>query len=564
MPHILITSALPYINGVKHVGNLVGSILPADVFSRYHRLIGNDVLFICGTDEHGTPAEIAAAEAGLPVAEYCGRQHVVQREIYERFGIAFDFFGRSSSLANRKLTQQFAEWLEGNGFIEAKSSLQPYSATDDRFLPDRYVTGTCPYCGFERARGDQCDRCGRLLDPTLLINPRSSISGATDITFRDSNHLYLALDKLEPLVKRWVDGQTDRWSTLVAGIARKWLTEGLQPRSITRDLNWGVPVDKPGFEGKVFYVWFDAPICYISATQEWAESTDDADSWRKWWLPQSGDIEYYQFMAKDNVPFHTIMWPAMELGTERDWKLPDNIYGFEWLTYDGGKFSTSEKRGVFLDDALSLLPADVWRYSLARMAPETADSNFSFEELARIVNRDLVGLYGNLVNRALRQVEKNWGYKIPPATSLQEIDSSLYGDVTEVLRELKVAYATGSMRRAAEAVRRLWLLANSYMNATEPWKLVKTDRVRAGTILHAVCEILVVSAIVSSPLIPTVSETVLDSFSISDALRSSWPNSVEGILSDDTEFSIPDFLFEKIPDESVEEWAVKFGGVAPN
>ncbi len=559
MPHILITSALPYINGVKHIGNLVGSMLPADVFARFHRLSGDDVLYICATDEHGTPAEIAAAEAGLPVAEYCARQHGVQRDIYQRFDITFDYFGRSSLTANRELTQQFGEWLADNGYIEEKSSLQPYSASDGRFLPDRYVIGTCPYCGFERARGDQCDRCGNLLDPTMLINPRSSISGATDIEFKESNHLYLALDQLEPLVREWVDGQADRWSPLVAGIARKWLTEGLQPRAITRDLDWGVPVGRPGFEGKVYYVWFDAPICYIAATQEWAQSTGNSDAWRKWWA-RSGGAEYYQFMAKDNVPFHTIMFPAMELGTGQDWKLPDNIYGFEWLTYDGGKFSTSEKRGVFLDDALSLLPADVWRYALARMAPETADSDFSFDELARIVNRDLVGLYGNLVNRVLRQIDRNWGTQLPARAGTEPADTELLDNATATLDEIKACYAEGSMRRAAESVRKLWLLANGYMNATEPWSVVKTDTVRAGTILRLASEVLVASAIVSAPLMPSTSKRILDAFSVAPELSQTWPAQVDELLSDGADFSIPPLLFEKIPGDTVAEWAGAFQG----
>lgn len=533
------------------------------MFARFHRLIGDDVLYICATDEHGTPAEIAAAEAGLPVAEYCARQHAVQRDIYQRFEITFDYFGRSSSTANRELTQQFAEWLEGNGFIEAKSSLQPYSASDGRYLPDRYVTGTCPYCGFERARGDQCDNCGRLLDPTLLINPRSSVSGAADIEFKDSRHLYLALDKLEPLVREWVDGQADRWSPLVAGIARKWLTEGLQPRAITRDLDWGVPVGKPGFEGKVYYVWFDAPICYISATREWAESTDDSDAWKKWWA-RSGNVNYYQFMAKDNVPFHTIMWPAMQLGTGKDWKLPDNIYGFAWLTYDGGKFSTSEKRGVFLDDAVDLLPADVWRYALARMAPETADSDFSFDELARVVNRDLVGLYGNLVNRVLRQIDRNWGAQLPARGSAELVDTELLDNVTSVLDEIKASYAEGSMRRAAESVRKLWLLANGYMNATEPWSVVKTDTIRAGTILRLASEVLVVSAIVSRPLMPNTSKRILDAFSVSADVSGTWPVRLDGLLSDGGGFIIPPLLFEKIPDETAAEWSSAFQGLSSN
>lgn len=534
-------------------------MLPADVFARFHRLIGDEVLYICGTDEHGTPAEIAAAEAGLPVAEYCEKQYHIQRDIYSRFDISFDYFGRSSSEVNRQLTQRFAARLDEQGYISTQTTLQPYSPSDGRFLPDRYVVGTCPFCGFERARGDQCDRCGHLLDPALLISPRSAVSGAADVEFRESKHLYLALDKLEPKVRQWVDVQTAQWSPGVSGIARKWLAEGLQPRAITRDLDWGVPVSRPGFEGKVYYVWFDAPICYISATIEWANSANAPDRWKEWWRGATG-VKYYQFMAKDNVPFHAIMWPAVLLGTNEDWKLPDNIFGFEWLTYEGGKFSSSEKRGVFLDDAVNLLPADVWRYVLARMAPETSDSDFSFVELAKLINRDLVGLYGNLVNRVLRQMERHWGRRVPARGFMTAEDEDLIRDSRAVLQEVRDFYAAGSMRGATESIRKLWLLANAYMNSTEPWSVVKTDKGRAGTILRIVSDVLVTSAQVSAPLMPGTSEQIMKSFAVAAKHRSVWPDDVVGKVDDDTEFAIPPLLFQKVSDEDVLEWSSLFRG----
>ena len=346
----LITSALPYINGIKHLGNLVGSMLPADVYTRFLRQEGEDVLYICATDEHGTPAEIAALEAGLDVAEFCARQYQKQKDIYDRFGLSFDYFGRTSAPENHELTQHFYRQLATHGFVEEREISQIYSLEDERFLPDRYVTGTCPYCGYEKARGDQCENCTRVLTPTQLVSPRSTISGSTNLEVRTSKHLFLLLDKLSDEVRTWVEQQT-QWPTLTKSIALKWLNEGLQSRGITRDLTWGVPVPTEGFEGKVFYVWFDAPIGYVSATKAWGKVTDN--DWESWWK-DADNIRYTQFMAKDNLPFHTIMWPATILGSREPWKMADYIKGFNWLNYYGGKFSTSSKRGVFLDQALEI------------------------------------------------------------------------------------------------------------------------------------------------------------------------------------------------------------------
>ncbi|HEY7874584.1 MAG TPA: class I tRNA ligase family protein, partial [Actinomycetota bacterium] len=296
----LVTSALPYINGIKHLGNLAGSMLPADIYSRFLRLRGEEVLYICATDEHGTPAELAAAEAGMDVAEYCAEQHARQAEVGAEFGLSFDHFGRSSSPQNVELTQRFADRLEKNGFIEVRTTKQLYSLDDERFLPDRYVVGTCPYCGYERARGDQCENCTNVLDPTQLIEPRSAISGSRSLEVRESEHIFLLQSKLVDELDAWIGSHED-WPVLVTSIARKWLTEGVEDRSITRDLHWGVPVAKPGFEGKVYYVWFDAPIEYIAATKEWADSGAGRD-WQSWWW-ESDDVKYVQFMAKDNIPF---------------------------------------------------------------------------------------------------------------------------------------------------------------------------------------------------------------------------------------------------------------------
>jgi methionyl-tRNA synthetase len=388
MARILITSAIPYINGIKHLGNLVGSQLPADLFARFNRAIGNEVMFICATDEHGTPAELAAAKAGKPVAEYCAEMHGVQAEIAKGFRLSFDHFGRSSSQRNHKLTQHFAGKLAENGLIREVAEKMIYSIDDGRFLPDRYIEGTCPNCGFESARGDQCDNCTKQLDPTDLINPRSTISGSTNLEERETKHLYLMQRALKDKLEAWIDSKTD-WPILTTSIAKKWLNDGdgLQDRGITRDLHWGIPVMRgdqpwPGMEGKVFYVWFDAPIEYIACTAEWADANglDDA-AWQRWWRIDKGaaDVTYYQFMGKDNVPFHTLSFPATILGSGEPWKLVDYLKSFNYLNYDGGQFSTSRGRGVFMDQALSILPSDYWRWWLLSHAPESSDAEFTWE-----------------------------------------------------------------------------------------------------------------------------------------------------------------------------------------
>ncbi len=395
---ILVTSALPYVNGIKHLGNLAGSILPADVYARFQRLRGRDVLFVCGTDEHGTPAELAAQQAGLPVADYCARQHAAQADIYRRLHISFDHFGRSSSLANHALTQQLFLRLEANGFIEERVLRQLWSRADDRFLPDRYVVGTCPHCGDPSARGDQCDSCGTLLDPAELITPRSALSGSTALEARATRHLFLLQSKLTDHLRRWLDTKTD-WDPLVLSLARGLLDQGLQDRCITRDLAWGVPVPKPGWDGKVFYVWFDAPIAYAALTQEWAAAAPGRD-WRDWWRTGSG-TRLVQFLGKDNVAFHALTFPATIIGSGADIRLVDRIKGFSWLTWGEGKFSTSRGRGIFLDSALDELPPDRWRWWLTANAPEASDTRFTPALFATGCNADLADGLGNLTRRVL-------------------------------------------------------------------------------------------------------------------------------------------------------------------
>ncbi|MET7604726.1 methionine--tRNA ligase [Streptomyces avermitilis] len=575
MARHLITSALPYINGIKHLGNMVGSMLPADVYSRYLRQRGHDVLYICATDEHGTPAELAAKERGLPVDQFCAQAHDAQKAVYDGFELAFDYFGRSSSPQNREITQHFARRLNENGFIEERAIRQVYSPADGRFLPDRYVEGTCPHCGYDKARGDQCENCTRVLDPTDLINPRSAISGSTDLEVRETKHLFLLQSKLQHEVEEWVARHEEEWPQLASSIARKWLTEGLHDRAITRDLDWGVPVPADTWpelaaEGKVFYVWFDAPIEYIGATKEWAAAARDTDpenrDWKSWWYEaDSGEnpVRYTEFMAKDNVPFHTVMFPATELGVREPWKKVDYVKAFNWLTYYGGKFSTSQKRGVFTDHALEILPADYWRYFLIANAPESDDSSFTWEHFTATVNKDLADTLGNFVNRVLSFSKKRFGEEVPAGAPAGESETKLGEEIAALLAEYESHMETLQFRKAAAALRALWSAGNSYLEEKAPWLEIKTNPEGAALTLRTAMNLIHLYSVVSEPFIPASSKAMRSAFALGDD-TATWvtPDEAKSLVSvpAGTPFTVPPVLFAKITDEDLESYKERFGG----
>jgi methionyl-tRNA synthetase len=561
MPRYLITSALPYINGVKHLGNLVGSMLPADVYARFLRLRGEEVLYVCATDEHGTPAELAAAEAGLEVAEYCREQHAVQARIAARFGLSFDVFGRSSSPQNHELTQQFGRRLDAQGLIEERSTHQMFSPADGRFLPDRYIIGTCPHCGYDRARGDQCENCSRLLDPTELTRPRSAISGSEDLEVRESRHLFLLQSKLIGPLRTWLEAKDD-WPVLARSIGLKWLDEGLEDRSITRDLKWGVPVDRPGFEDKVYYVWFDAPIEYIGATREWADARGEPAAWRRWWYETGDDVRYVQFMAKDNVPFHTIGFPSMIIGSGEPWKLVDYLKAFNWLTYYGGKFSTSRGVGVFMDDALELLAPDYWRYYLMANAPESDDTSFSWETFAVAVNKDLADTFGNFVNRSLTLSRRRFGPAVPAGGTPGEEEALLAADVDAGIAEYTQLMADLEFRKAMSRLRALWSRGNAYFDRKQPWAAVKTDPDDAALTLRTAINLTVLFARLSAPVMPFTADAVLDTLGVPIDARG-WPERFEPqALPPGHTFEIPPVLFRKVTEIDLAAWRARFGDVA--
>jgi methionyl-tRNA synthetase len=568
MARHLVTSALPYINGIKHLGNMVGSMLPADVYSRYLRQRGHDVLYICATDEHGTPAELAAKEAGLPVAEFCAQQHDAQKAIYDGFALSFDYFGRSSSVQNIEITQEIARELNSCGFIEERSIRQVYSLDDERFLPDRYIVGTCPHCGYDKARGDQCENCTRVLDPTDLIDARSAISGSSALEVRETKHLFLLQSKLADEVGAWVEEHGKDWPTLASSIARKWLTEGLQDRAITRDLEWGVPV--PGdtwpelaAEGKVFYVWFDAPIEYIGATKEWADQAPAERDWKSWWWQADDSVRYTEFMAKDNVPFHTVMFPATLLGTRAPWKKVDYVKAFNWLNYYGGKFSTSQRRGVFTDAALELLPADYWRYFLMAHAPESDDTSFTWELFSATVNKDLADTLGNFVNRVLSFSRKRFGGKVPMGKEPGQAERKLGEVIAGLLAEYEEHMESLQFRKAAQALRALWSAGNSYLEEKAPWLEIKADQEAAALTLRTAMNLVHLYAVVSEPFIPASAKTMRSAFALvgDDTL---WVTAEQArALSSvpaGTAFTVPAVLFAKITEEDLDSYRTRFGG----
>lgn len=574
MARHLITSALPYINGIKHLGNMVGSMLPADVYSRYLRQRGHEVLYICATDEHGTPAELAAKEAGVPVDVFCAEQHDAQKAIYDGFELAFDYFGRSSSEQNREITQHFARRLKENGFIEERAIRQVFSIADDRFLPDRYIVGTCPHCGYDKARGDQCENCTRVLDPTDLINPRSAISGSGELEIRETKHLFLLQSKLAGEVETWIDAAGTEWPQLASSIARKWLTEGLHDRAITRDLDWGVPVPADTWpelaaEGKVFYVWFDAPVEYIGATKEWADAardTDPARDWKSWWYEADATVRYTEFMAKDNVPFHTVMFPATQLGTREPWKKVDYVKAFNWLNYYGGKFSTSQKRGVFTDAALELLPADYWRYFLMANAPESDDTSFSWEHFTATVNKDLADTLGNFVNRVLSFSRKRFGDAVPAGRAAGAAEAKLGEEIAGLLAEYEGHMETLQFRKAAAALRALWSAGNSYLEEKAPWLEIKSDEEGAALTLRTAMNLIHLYAVVSEPFIPATARAMREAFALADD-TARWVTAEEAkalaSVPTGTAFTVPPVLFAKITDEDLAAYRERFGGEDP-
>jgi methionyl-tRNA synthetase len=535
---ILITSALPYVNNIPHMGNIIGCVLSADVFARYMRSQGNNVLFVCGTDEHGTATEAKALEEGLTPQQICDKYYTVHKEIYAWFGISTDIFGRTSEENHSRIVREIFSDLKRNEYILEKDVQQAYCEQDKKFLADRFVEGECPHCHYGNARGDQCDNCGKLLDPLELIHPVCKTCGSTPVA-RSSRHLFLDLPKLQPKLEAWVAAQSahGHWTQNAVTTTQAWLQRGLEPRAITRDLSWGVPV--PGMPGKVFYVWFDAPIGYVSITEQ-REDTD----WTEWWQDPQG-VRLYQFMAKDNIPFHTILFPATQLGTGKPWTMLHHINATEYLQHEDGKFSKSRGIGLFGDDAMRCgIPADVFRYYLLVNRPESADTVFSWRDLQEKLNKELLANLGNLVNRTLVFIQKYHESAVTEAV-LDEKSTNFWEYVTEM--EVQVTDLLEKVREkdALRAIMALSQRGNQYFQEAEPWRTRTDDPESCQRAMFVLANLIKDLAILLAPYLPATSDRIFAQLGVE---RKTWKDLGDLSLKG-SRIGTPSPLFAKLEDK---------------
>ncbi|MDP4277847.1 MAG: methionine--tRNA ligase [Bacteroidota bacterium] len=538
-----VTAALPYANGPVHIGHLAGVYVPADIYVRYLRLQHKDVLFIGGSDEHGVPITLKAKKEGVNPQVIVDRYHNLIKKSFEAFGISFDIYSRTSSKVHHKIASDFFRSLYDKGEFVEKTSEQYFDEEANQFLADRYITGTCPHCGNERAYGDQCESCGTSLSPTELINPHSAISGKAPV-MRETTHWYLPLDKYEPFLRKWILEDHKEWKTNVYGQCKSWLDMGLQPRAVSRDLDWGIPVPIEGAEGKVLYVWFDAPIGYISNTAELLP-----DSWEKWWKDK--DTRLVHFIGKDNIVFHCIVFPSM-LKAEGSYILPDNVPANEFLNLEGDKISTSRNWAVWLNEYLEDFPGkqDVLRYVLTANAPETKDNDFTWKDFQARNNNELVAIFGNFVNRAMVLTHKYFEGKAPVMGPLSEYDQATIAEVGDIRKNVESYLDIFRFRDAQKEAMNLARIGNKYLADTEPWKLAKTDLGRVGTILNLSLQIAANLAIVLEPFLPFSALKLRDMLGMKDC---NWESLGRiDLLPIGHQTNKPELLFEKIEDAAVE------------
>lgn len=580
MKRKLVTSALPYVNNYPHLGNLI-QVLSADVFSRFCRLSGFDTLYICGTDEYGTATETKATEENKSPRELCNFYHALHADIYNWFNIAFNYFGRTSTPQQTEITQSIFKDLEKNGYITEHTIEQLYCPSCKRFLADRYVRGECPHCSYEDARGDQCEHCGKLLDPTELKNPKCSSCGATP-EVKKTTHLYINLPKIVPEYEKWLTtaSKYGNWSNNAVQTSKGWLKEGLQERAITRDLKWGIPVPKKGFEDKVFYVWFDAPIGYLSITKCWADLT--GKNWKDWWLDQN-DVELFQFIGKDNIPFHTVIFPCSLIGSGKNWTKLFHMSGSEYLNYESGKFSKSKGIGVFGNDAKeSGIPADVWRFYIFYNRPEKNDTQFTWKDFQERVNSELIGNLCNLVNRTTTFVSRYYEGKIPTICNLNstredisKIISALREEETKGIKKITELLEWANLRDAFHAMFALSSIANKAFQDAEPWKTRESDPELANAIIAELCYFIKDLMILIHPFMPQYADKVANFFGLKiwsgnvfDEKAPNFEKPKESFLSWEnlgkrTELSKvenPVIIFKTFDDKTIDAYRIKYSG----
>lgn len=537
----LVTAALPYANGPVHIGHLAGVYVPADIYTRYLRQNGKDVLFICGSDEHGVPITLKAKAEGITPQDVVDRYHSINKDAFARFGISFDIYHRTSSPIHHETASDFFRKLNNSGEFVEKTSEQFFDEANQQFLADRYITGICPHCGNEKAYGDQCEKCGTSLSPMDLINPKSMLSGNAPV-LKETKHWYLPLDKHEAWLKKWILEDHTEWRSNVYGQCKSWLDQGLQPRAVSRDLDWGVPVPAEGAEGKVLYVWFDAPIGYISATRE---LTPD---WEKYW--KSEDSRLIHFIGKDNIVFHCIMFPAM-LKAHGEYILPDNVPANEFLNLENDKISTSRNWAVWLHEYLDEFPGkqDVLRYVLTANAPEAKDNDFTWKDFQTRNNNELVAVLGNFVNRTLVLTQKYFEGKCPQIGTLSNYDKTTLGEITAIKTRVELSLEAFRIREALNEAMSLARLGNKYLAETEPWKLFPTDPQRVATILHVSLQITANISILMDAFLPFTMKQLRSYLNIPEMPWSAI-GSVD-LIKSGHQMEKPGLLFEKIEDSQV-------------
>lgn len=554
--NILITSALPYVNNVPHLGNIVGCVLSADIFARYCRQRNYNTLYISGTDEYGTATEAKALEEKTTPQEICDKFFSIHNDVYRWFGIGFDYFGRTTTSEQTEIVQSFFLKIKSQGYVITDTVDQLLCESCDRFLADRFVEGICPNCKYEDARGDQCDGCGHLVNATELINPRCKMCNNRPI-IKKSKQFFLDLPKLENKLKAWSATVEKGWSSVARGVSKPWLRDGLKPRCITRDLKWGIPVPVEGFENKVFYVWFDAPFGYISITKRYTKE------YEQWWKPNGTDISLCQFMAKDNVPFHAIMFPAYLLATNENYTLLSHLMAIEYLNYEDTKFSKSRGIGVFGTDARETgIPADVWRFYLAYIRPETQDSNFNWVDLASKNNNELLNNLGNFINRALMFTEKFFESKIPPMEP-QEDDLTVLSLAQRELTSYLNALEQAKLRDGLRHVLAISKYCNQYMQYQQPWVKVKgtdDDKKKAGTVIGICCNLACLLSALLAPYMPNTSREIRAQLGLEKGRYGYIPDIIVNMLPPGHKIGKPSPLFTKIEDQLIEELRKKYAG----
>jgi methionyl-tRNA synthetase len=545
---ILVTAALPYANGPLHIGHLAGAYIPADVYVRYQRLKGSEVLFICGSDEHGVPITIRADKENVSPKDIVDRYHTMMKRSFERMGLGFDNYSRTSLPLHHKISQDFFMNLYNKGYIKEQEVRQYYCATCRRFLPDRYIEGECPHCHKNGARGDQCEACGRWLEPEQLIDPKCKICSSNP-EMRTTKHWYFKLSEFQKQLKEWQASKPE-WKSNVREFCSGWFHEGLTDRPITRDIDWGIPVPLPGAEGKVLYVWFDAPIGYISSSVEWAQNQGNPERWRDYWFDSRTRLVH--FIGKDNIVFHAIVWPAT-LMAHGDFILPSQIPANEFLNIEGRKISTSRNWAVWVDEYLDVFPPDPLRYWLESNAPENKDADFTWKDFQSRNNSELADVLGNLINRSLSFIEKNFEAKVPPAGSLSEADQAILAAIAESTKRIGTALEEFQVRRAVMELMDLARAGNKYFNDSAPWSSIKSDRARCASTLNATLQLQLALAVLMEPFLPFSAEKLWNMLNAPGSHRDQRWHEIPALrLPDHHPLGKREILFGKIEDGIIE------------